>query len=70
VELGHEDGMPRDCVLNADHADTVAKGYLIEQITMLSPEDRCRLRCAGRRDKLRLMSEVIGLCRSAGRVAP
>jgi mRNA interferase MazF len=38
VELGHEDGMPRDCVLNADHADTVAKGYLIERITMLSSE--------------------------------
>lgn len=38
VELGHEDGMPRDCVLNADHTDTVAKGYLVERITMLSPE--------------------------------
>jgi mRNA interferase MazF len=38
VDLGHEDGMPRNCVLNTDHADTVAKGYLIEQITMLSPE--------------------------------
>jgi len=30
--------MPRDCVLNADHTDTVAKGYLVERITMLSPE--------------------------------
>jgi mRNA-degrading endonuclease toxin of MazEF toxin-antitoxin module len=38
VELGHEDGMPRDCVLNADHTDTVAKGYLVERITVLSPE--------------------------------
>ena len=38
VELGREDGMPRDCVLNADHTDTLAKGYLVEQITMLSPE--------------------------------
>lgn len=38
VELGHEDGMPRDCVLNADHTDTVAKGHLIERITTLSPE--------------------------------
>jgi mRNA-degrading endonuclease toxin of MazEF toxin-antitoxin module len=38
VELGHEDGMPRECVLNADHTDTVAKGYLVERITMLSPE--------------------------------
>ena len=38
VELGREDGMPRDCVLNADHTDTVAKGYLVELITVLSPE--------------------------------
>jgi mRNA interferase MazF len=38
VDLGHGDDMPRECVLNADHTDTVAKGYLIERITMLSPE--------------------------------
>jgi len=38
VELGHEDGMPRGCVLNADHTDTVAKGYLVERITALSPQ--------------------------------
>jgi mRNA interferase MazF len=38
VELGLEDGMPRDCVLNADYTDTVAKGYLVERITMLSLE--------------------------------
>jgi mRNA-degrading endonuclease toxin of MazEF toxin-antitoxin module len=38
VEPGHEDDMPRECVLNADHTDTVAKGYLIERITTLSPE--------------------------------
>ncbi len=38
VELGREDGMSRDCVLNADHTDTVAKGYLVERITVLSPE--------------------------------
>jgi mRNA-degrading endonuclease toxin of MazEF toxin-antitoxin module len=30
--------MPRDGVLNADHTDTVAKGYMIERITTLSPE--------------------------------
>ncbi len=30
--------MPRECVLNADHTDTVAMGYLIERITMFSPE--------------------------------
>ena len=38
VELGREDGMSCDCVLNADHTDTVAKGYLVERITVLSPE--------------------------------
>lgn len=38
VELGSEDGMPRECVLNADHSDTIAKGYLVERITTLSPE--------------------------------
>ncbi len=32
VELGDEDSMPRDCVLNADPANTVAKGYLVEGI--------------------------------------
>ncbi len=37
VELGREDGMPRDCALNADHVDTVAKGYLVERITTLAP---------------------------------
>jgi len=38
VELGPEDGMPRECVLNADHTDTIAKGYLVERIATLSPE--------------------------------
>lgn len=38
VELGREDGMPRDCVLNADHANAVAKGYLVERITTLAPD--------------------------------
>jgi mRNA-degrading endonuclease toxin of MazEF toxin-antitoxin module len=37
VELSREDGMPRDCVINADHANTVAKGYLVERITTLAP---------------------------------
>jgi mRNA-degrading endonuclease toxin of MazEF toxin-antitoxin module len=37
--MGREDGMPRDCALNADHTDTVAKGYLVERITVLSPEN-------------------------------
>jgi mRNA interferase MazF len=35
VELGPKEGMPRACVLNADHTDTVAKGYLGERITEL-----------------------------------
>jgi mRNA interferase MazF len=38
VELGQRDGMPRTCVLNADHTDTLAKGFLIERITKLSQE--------------------------------
>ena len=38
VELGPEDGMPRTCVLNLDHTDTVGKGHLTERITALSPE--------------------------------
>jgi mRNA interferase MazF len=38
VELGREDGMPRDCALNADHANAIAKGYLVERITVLASE--------------------------------
>jgi mRNA interferase MazF len=38
VELGHEDGMPRACVLNTDHTDTIAKGCLGELIPTLGPE--------------------------------
>lgn len=38
VELGREDGMPRDCVLNADHDNTIRKGYLVERITTLTLE--------------------------------
>ncbi len=38
VELSREDDMPRDCVLNADHANTIAKTYLVERITTLAPE--------------------------------
>jgi len=45
VELGPEDGMPRECVLNADHTDTIATGYLVERITTLSP-DRITVVCA------------------------
>jgi mRNA interferase MazF len=38
VRLGTEDGMPRECVLNLDHVDTVAKGFLGERIATLSAE--------------------------------
>jgi mRNA interferase MazF len=39
VELGPDDGMPRPCVLNADHTATIGKGYLGELITTL--DSRC-----------------------------
>ena len=38
VELGPADGMPRGCVLNADHVASLPKGYLGELITTLSAE--------------------------------
>lgn len=37
VELGPEDGMPRACVLNADHVASLPKGYLGDVLTTLSP---------------------------------
>ncbi len=45
VELSDADGMPRPCALNADHVDVVAKGFLGERITALSParmDEVCR----------------------------
>jgi mRNA interferase MazF len=48
VELGPEDGMPRECVLNTDHTDKIAKGYLVEppppfaSISNRSPETGLR----------------------------
>jgi mRNA-degrading endonuclease toxin of MazEF toxin-antitoxin module len=38
VELGPADGMPRACVLNADHVASLPKGYLGDLITTLDPE--------------------------------
>ena len=38
VELGTEDGMPRACVLNADHVASLPKGYLCDLIATLSSE--------------------------------
>ena len=38
VELRPDDGMPRVCVLNADHVASLPKGYLGDLVTTLSPE--------------------------------
>jgi mRNA interferase MazF len=35
VEVGPEDGLPRPCAFNADHTDTIAKGFLGERICEL-----------------------------------
>ena len=38
VALGPKDGMPRACVLNADHVASLPKVYLGERIATLGPE--------------------------------
>ena len=38
VALGMEDGMPRACVLNADHVASLPKGYLGALIATLGSE--------------------------------
>ena len=38
VELGMADGMPRACVLKADHVASLPKGYLGDLIATLSSE--------------------------------
>jgi mRNA interferase MazF len=38
VELGPAAGMPRFCVLNADHVASLPKGYLGDLITALNAE--------------------------------
>jgi mRNA interferase MazF len=43
VELGPEDGMPRNCVVNADHAKTVEKVFFSKRITTLSPAKMARV---------------------------
>lgn len=35
VELGLEDGMPRDCAVNLDHVQTVSRGQLGALVTTL-----------------------------------
>lgn len=38
VELGPQDGMPRSCVFNADHASAADKAFLTGRITRLGPD--------------------------------
>lgn len=45
VSLGPQDGMPRDCAVNCDHLQTVAKARLGGLVTTLS---RTRLADVGR----------------------
>lgn len=48
IELGPEDGMPRECVVSLDNLRLVQKGLLTERITVLSPVQMARL-CEGLR---------------------
>ena len=38
VALGHEDGMPKECVLSVDNATLLPKSFFIEPICTLGPE--------------------------------
>lgn len=46
VLLTDADGMPRDCAVNLDHVQTVAKGKIGPVITTLSPQRMSELRSA------------------------
>ena len=46
VLLSPLDGMPRDCVINLDHIQTVARGKVGALITTLSPAKMAQLRQA------------------------
>ncbi len=46
VVLSENDGMHRDCAVNCDHIQTVAKGKIGERITMLSTEKMAQVRKA------------------------
>ena len=37
VELDESDGMPRACVTSLDNLSTIAKGQLVEKITVVGP---------------------------------
>jgi mRNA interferase MazF len=46
VILTTADGLPRDCAINLDHVQTVAKGKLGALITTLNPRKMTELRSA------------------------
>ena len=46
VVLGPGDGMPRDCAVNLDHVQTVAKARLGGSITALGPKRMGEIRTA------------------------
>ena len=46
VFLSKHDGMPRDCAVNCDHIQTVAKGKIGTLISALSPEKMKKVRKA------------------------
>ncbi len=46
VPLGEEDGMPRDCAVNLDHVQTVARGRIGPLITTLAPSKLADIRAA------------------------
>ena len=46
VFLSKNDGMPRDCAVNCDHLQTVAKGKIGDLITALSQEKMKEVRKA------------------------
>jgi mRNA interferase MazF len=46
VVLGPGDGMPRDCAVNLDHVQTVAKGRIGPVITTLSSARMAHVRAA------------------------
>jgi mRNA interferase MazF len=46
VHLSTADGMIRDCVVNLDHVQTIARGLLGSRITALSPEKMRAVRAA------------------------
>ena len=44
VFLSNDDGMPRDCVINFDHIQTVSKGKIGSLITTISSDKRKQVR--------------------------